>query len=281
MKFVLLLITILTISSHADPRVVHDTKDFPFVARIVNIYNTRTTSSSIFSENALKYFNQAKQKGYDFFISKCTGSLIRTNVVLTAGHCVSHIKSEVNIAETYPYMNLVVEFPGHTEDPVTVKTVFYIYVSSPERDWALLILDQHIHNIKPIKIASVYEEITPDKQLISIGFDGELFGSGLETRPLLVDECRTYAHGENNAAKATHQIHPKLLATNCYTRPGNSGGPVISKINEEYQLVGVNILGKQSPYDWVRNWSLGYLGPDIVSVMVPTNLLPEYLMKKN
>lgn len=281
MKFVLLLIMILTFSSHADPRAVYDTKDFPFVARIVNIYNTRTTKSSLFTENGLKYFNQAKQKGYDFFVSKCTGSLIRPNVVLTAAHCVEHIKSEVNIAKTYPYMHLVVEFPGHTEDPVMVEKVFYIYISSPERDWALLMLDQEIRNIKPIKIASAYEEITPDKQLLSIGFDGELFGAGLETRPLLVDQCKTYPHGEDNAAKVTYQMYPRLLVTNCFLKPGNSGGPVIAKINGEYQLVGINILGKENPFDWVRHWSLGYLGPNVVSAMVPTAFLPEYLMQKN
>lgn len=281
MKFILLIAAVFTCSLHADPRQTHGVEDFPFVGRIISSFKTNETNPAIFQGKALEEFNKAKQKGYDFFISQCTGALIRPHVVLTAGHCVDHIKSEADIASTYPFMQLIVEFPGHSEDPVMVKKVFYIYLSSPHRDWAMLFIDREIKDIKPIKIANPLEEVVPGMELVSIGFDGELFGSGLTQRPLHIDTCSVYPTDANSAVQNIYKEIPKTLITDCHIKPGNSGGPVIAKIGDEYQLVGINIMINTNMFDrLVDTLTFGWLSTNPITIMVPTAQLPKYLLKK-
>lgn len=223
-------------------------KEFPFVGRLILSFDTRKIANmgSNASKEVQTAFAQAKSKGYDFFISNCSVTLIAPNIALTAAHCVMDwpVNKSFNgmlgngIAAT-------IQFPS-SEDAVTIDRVIFspnynaLDSKTEHWDWALLYLKQPVEDIPPVamltesrRFANMFREET----FTIVAYDGEIFGSGLPHRDMVRDDCKN-TKGPI-AAVLRYTADYRIFVNDCKVVSGNSGGPLFVKINNKLHLVGV------------------------------------------
>ncbi len=155
--------------------------------------------------------------GQDKFqrIGNGTGFLINNKTVLTCKHVITDMSPDKKIRIL--------------EEEYTYKTK-----ASSEQDVALLILDKEVVDIDgfpPIRDARILDEV------IIMGYP---------PIPGTVNDCLLSQKGEVNATVYNYLTQTNGLILSSVTRPGNSGGPVISK---DGYLIGMvtafNVAGEQ------------------------------------
>lgn len=251
-KSVVFCSLLILISSHVDAapqRKTGDPKEFPFIGRMILSFNTQKIQSmnTSMSKEVHTAFAQAKNKGYDFFVSDCTVTLIASNMALTAAHCVSDWPRNKSFNGMLTNgVSALIEF-SNFDDPVAIDRVifnpkFNVHDSSTYRfDWAILYFKHPVTGIPsaPMVRAESYRfvDIFRNETFVAVAYDGEIFGSGLLQRNLVRDDCKN-SKGMGPALVRLRADY-KIFVNDCKTVSGNSGGPLFVKIDNQYHLVGV------------------------------------------
>ncbi len=151
--------------------------------------------------------------------AECTASLVTSNVVVSAGHCLN----EADLATWYFVFDYVMR------DANTLPTTFnadQVYtgveilghenVENTARDWTLVRLDRAVSGRTPLRVAD--SEVTLTQSILTIGF-----GAGLPMK---------------FSANATVQaLQEAGFEADLDIIGGNSGGPVLDA--QSFRLVGV------------------------------------------
>lgn len=284
-KFFIFIFSIVSFTAHAAPRKPADLKEFPFVARIVQEYKTDYLDAPAeWTADARKKFQNAKSKRMSFFTSKCTGSLVKPNQILTAAHCVREFPMGQDLS-TFPHITLFAEFPGDIEGQF-VKAAYYLPGRVPSQDWAILELFTPVTHIKPVPLLSPTIDIG-NGPITAVGYDGDLFDAGLTTRPLMRDDCNRWPSGEFYKADLIKSKYPNLYVMSCFAKPGNSGGPILALVEGEYHLVGILTMSFNTTHDsWIVDDFNKWYGVEAspfskhITMGLPTRLLPPYVLRK-
>jgi V8-like Glu-specific endopeptidase len=157
---------------------------------------------------------------------RCSGVVIRPNVVLTAGHCLEGMYTE-NFRIVSHCSNIRNK---HCTLTKVKQKAFYPNYKRGHGVWSdigLLILEDDLKDIKPAQIGTL-DDIKRETPLISVGFgrrtDGKigiLYAGKNAIHDNNLYEIKTYIGGENG------------------TCSGDSGSPTFVKTEEGLKLVGI------------------------------------------
>src|SRR5690606_29393525 len=165
------------------------------------------------STNEFPFVGRFRSKGEA--PESCSGTLVNKNTILTAGHCVELLgKSPLFII---------------TRDPLETKGAASTKLIAKGDDWAYYQLEGPINYDGPypqFKSLSISE--LKVKSLMSVGYPVE--DSGDLTNKFVVDEkCNVFGKA----------LFTGKLLSNCFSRKGISGGPLLYKENDKYFIVGI------------------------------------------
>ncbi|KAK9700852.1 Trypsin [Popillia japonica] len=189
----------------------------------------------------------------------CGGAIIKTNIILTAAHCLSN-------RDIYVYTGIQALSDLQNHQPYRVKRVIKYpkYKGQSRYDIGLVILSAHIRltpTVKVIKIANTSPRI--GSKLAVIGFGRvRCDGPATESSPCRIFYSKFLRSAVINVIEYYHGIiHTKGRRQNtCY---GDSGGPVVYRNHivglvssgEHENCTGYDIqVAVASYYDWVQKY---------------------------
>ena len=188
----------------------------------------------------------AEQGAYPWIVRLsmgCGGALYKSDVVLTAAHCVDGTGENTSISVTAGVVDL------ESPDAVTVKSTYVLQAPGYDgrgKDWALIKLAQPIDGIPTLPSATDTSYDEGDFTIIGWGADSE---GGEQQRYLLE---ATVPFVDDAACKAAYsdligdeEICAGVEAGGTDTCQGDSGGPMVRKdANGEWVQVGIVSWGE-------------------------------------
>ena len=170
---------------------------------------------------------------------KCTGTLIAANAVLTAAHCVQPNRPK---AIFFQHAG-VFEIDG---DPVVEP-----HFSFPHADLAMLFLKQNVDGITPLAINDVAAlPLQSDALIVGFGWHNLLNADGTFATNDIVDRTGLKMFAPVRTSSCANVVNSPKDAI-CWvfdgssisselgsTCSGDSGGPLIARINERWMLTG-------------------------------------------
>lgn len=171
-------------------------------------------------------------------ITICSGTLVAPDLVLTNAHCVINPEtSEIKPNITF-HPNMIdgrVADPSHIANAVDLiyGTDFYNDNRAPHpQDWAFVKLDRPLgdtYGTLAWTSLSVGELVNNHRnQIITAGYSGDFPA-----------EAPGRTAGVHMGCNVLGEVEGSLIH-DCDTHPGSSGGPMITIINGEYRIVGIN-----------------------------------------
>lgn len=196
----------------------------------------------------------------------CSGSLIGTNLMLTAGHCITSSKDCQSTKFVFGYgVAKKGLYPSEvpTSDVVGCKNIIYRIQEGKGADFAIIELDRNVTNHAPLKLAArtVDNELAKGDRLLMIGHP-----AGLPTKI-------------EDGGKVRDSSTPGFFMANTDSYGGNSGSAVFNLKTGEIE--GVLVRGEQ---DYVQQngcyvskvcTETGCRGEDITKVSAVLEHMPN------
>lgn len=221
--------------------------------KIINGQTIRENSSSTLKQSTVALMSVRKDH-YDAF---CTGSLISSNIIVTAAHCL-HEKQEQDVYVAFgPIVNTKLENNKY----LYKSKKFFIHENylSHDEDIGLIVLDRDVHT--ELKIIPIVKNqgITQDKLLINVsGYstynqkdkDSLFEAFAMEKTRNYVEHYEMDRFGNKVISLETkelvqikNQSIDQVMMLNQFDGglcPGDSGGPATFELKGQHYLLGLN-----------------------------------------
>jgi hypothetical protein len=192
----------------------------------------------------------------------CTGVLIRKDLVITASHCIA------NLPYRTKHGNLPMVFIGASEniEQIYVKRVesirmpqrlmsydAYAYQSTEQQwtDYFTRIMGSLSDEVVVLHLdtpsVNTPVKILPSDMNVNLA-NGTFILPGFPSRAERITNSKgqslpiNIVNGRDCSLLEDLNLFADALITNCFMSPGNSGGPLLVKINDEVYLTGLNVL---------------------------------------
>jgi V8-like Glu-specific endopeptidase len=187
----------------------------------------------------------APQAHSDGTWTRCSGTLISSDVFLTAAHCEIPGVSQVKVTFDSAFV-----YPGKTYTGTWHADPLYSQSQSDPHDIAVIVLDKS-PKIAPAQLpaAGSNDNLPPNQQFTSVGY-GTLSaqnGPGGQTFP--IDDTRNYAVGTlNTVTNSWLRISQNASTGNGGTCYGDSGGPnFLGAGSSETRIIAASTITGDTP----------------------------------
>jgi len=172
----------------------------------------------------------------------CSGTLVAADIVLTAAHCLYSrrmkkmvVPSSVDFLAGYSKG----EFRGHSKVRAYIVGIGFDgskwnAKSNALHDWALLTLNEPLGgNLGFLSLPSAWFASTSRKPPQGVAIDEAVTTAGYP------GDRKHVLSLEENCKIVTTANRGKILFTSCIALSGDSGGPILQKKNDEWNIVGI------------------------------------------
>lgn len=215
-KVILLFVLLIPIRVFAEP-----CKDDIFLKQLSNILDIaehlETTIIANLSQEKIPWLGRVVIKDDENDTNWCTGTLISSNTILTAKHCLNK-----GLPKYFCYQDRGLECSKKIE----IEAAVNYDGDNTDADFVFLKLKSQIDlkNFPRLKLLS--DSDLKEKDIYVLGYHNSNMNNGGEWP--LMQKC-----------KFTETLSNEEQKTNCYTRPGSSGGPIIIIENDQISIIGV------------------------------------------
>lgn len=177
-----------------------------------------------------------------------SGFLVGPSIVLTAAHVVSDnlnyyfypgtSKLYQNDEKCKVIQKTIIKYNKNIDNNANNLEKYNTY----KNDWAILILDQPIGEKKGwLGLSSYKNTDLINKSIITIGFPADKNDSSVNSKPRPYESSGIIKALFKSNKKVNSSA--KLFSYNISTYYGNSGGPILEKIENDFRVLGIHVAG--------------------------------------